>query len=347
MNLQKLAIATVVIILIMISALLVSCLSSGPTSYPERGKYIYDDGSRMETEAELMISSYLLNIDRRTGYEVVLVFPSTRLSEADMINWFNANGVGKKEKDNGAALFVMPDNSWFMAIGAGNDKVSVPYSKTYGERTLKNLDDDFTLSILRFVDTIGNKIDEPTPTEFAGNIGKAVLNNFDIIILWTLLLALIVFLFKQRDGFQSDDLIIPIALLISLGVFFGLAFALSSSTETVPGSYTDYGLIISSKTDSRDYVIMVPMRVGKSTVMVPQYHTEYTNDVMIISYELSRYGYRFSTTDYRGAWYHTPGELDRLRIRSSDSRLESAENFKAFSGGKTIGDGTWGGQRLS
>lgn len=347
MDLQKLLITTGIILAVLVAIILGSSLlnaGKNQATFPERGKYIYDEADRLGTEPELMISSYLLGIDRRTGYELVLVFPKDKLEEKEIINWFNQHGVGKKGKDNGAALFVFPDNSWFMSIGAGNDKVSVPYSKTCGDRILgKGLNEDFALSVLRYVDTIGKKIDEPTPVEVAGNFSKTIASNLDVIMLWGLFIALIVFLYKQKDGFQSDDLMIPIALFLALGIFFGLNAVMVVASNGGPSTgYTDYGVINSSKLDSRDYVTIVCVSNGESTSCYPVPHTEYTNDVTIISYDLKTYGYRFTTTDYKGAWYHVKGEFDRLTISASDSSLRDVYGFNDNSGGKTIGDGAWG-----
>jgi hypothetical protein len=321
------------IIIILVAGAFIANQAKADQGDSVRGHYIYDEADRLKTESELTLSNYLLGIDQRTGYELVLVFPTSKMDDQQIIDWFNQHGVGKKGKDTGAALFVFPDNSWFMAIGSNNDKVTVPYSKTYGDKILKDLGNDFTLSILRYVDAIGKKIDEPGMDKMAVDwVGS----NLDLILGWAAVISFIAFLVQQIDGFQWHDFIIPGILMLVFLVFVGAnALMVSYSSE----HYTDYGIITDTKKDSYMYVTYI--MVGKT--MVPVYHTVYTNDVRILGYNLKEYGYRFSTTDFSGAWDHNTGEIDSLSIHLKSGSLDGADSINDFSGGKMIGDGAWGG----
>jgi hypothetical protein len=334
------------IILLVLAALLLVTLTScyrerDSGESPDRGIYIYDEIGRLPLESKLALSSYLWKLDNRTDYEIVMVFPKEKLDETAIIAKFNEMAVGKKGKDTGAAIFVFPDNSVFVAIGSGNDRVSVTFSKTYGERILKDLDKEPVLSLLRFAGAIGGKINEPITTSKLAKFGENVKENVHIILLWALVLSLIVFLLQQINGFQKSDLIIPIILLVFAGIFVGAS--MGGSEEKYLS--TEYGIITATKHDTRDWIEMrvICTSTGKSTVCVtvPVPHTDYINYVTIKSYDLKDYGYKFVTTDNKGAWTRIQGEVDALTINQKDGVLYGVYTFNDKSGGKTIGDGVW------
>lgn len=315
-------------------------------NYPDRGRYIYDEAGALATESEMSLASYLWRLDSKTDYEIVLVFPQNLMEEEEILAWFNEHGVGKKDEDTGAAVFVFPDNSVFVAIGSGNDKVSVTYSKTYGERIFKDFNDDPVLTLLRFTAALGGEIDKSAGTEVGGTFFESVKGNLNLILLWAAVVALVFFLVQQVDRFQPRDLILPAVVFVVLGIFFG-ASALGSSSAL--DTYGSYGVITSAKTGSHPWTHMhlhqVCTSTGKTTTCTtyttPHGHTMYTNDVTFLSYEFKEYGYRFETDQNRGAWNHEAGELDSLSIRIESGALASVGGLDDNSGGKTIGDGVW------
>ncbi len=305
--------------------------------YKDRGKYIYDEADRLPLESELALASYLWRIDAKSDYEIIVVFPKEKLDEEIMIKWFNDRGVGKKEKDTGAAIFVFPDNSVFVAIGSGNDLVSVAASKTYGEKILKDLDKDPVLSLLRFTNALAGKITEPVTEEKNEGFGGFVKENLYLFLLWALVLSLLAFLIQQKNGFQKTDLIAPIILLVFAGIFVGISFTGGGESTTAK----EYGIITSTEHDTHHWVQMVVISTGKTTMVVPVHHTDYINRVTILSYDFRSYEYEFRTTDYKGAWEHEAGEIDCLEVNQKNGDLYSAYQFDDNSGGKTIGDGVW------
>jgi uncharacterized membrane protein YgcG len=305
-----------------------------------RGRYIYDDADRISTETELSLSSYLLGIDQRTGYEFIVVMPTTKLNESDIIKWFNDHGVGKEKVDTGAALFIFPDNSWFMSIGSGNDKVSVPYSKTQGDRILSNLSSNFALSLLRYIDVIGKRIDEPKPVEV--QIFNSVVENSDIIILWILVIVLVALLIQQYDGFQLHDLIIPVIIFLIGISIIGINYLPQNGIST----YSDYGIITHTQKTSYEYTEEVAHTYtidGETyTYYTTEYHTRYTNAVTFKSYQLKDYSWKFESTDSKESWNYNEGLIDELEIYIPNDSLSSINGINDFSGGVTIGDGCWG-----
>ncbi len=306
--------------------------------YSERGKYIYDEADALPLESELALSSYLWKLDVRTDYEIVVIFPNKVLAEEEISQRFDAMGVGKKDIDTGTAIFIFPDKSVFVAIGSGNDRVSVAQSKTDGERILKDFDKDPVLSLLRLVNALAGRITEPITTEKSGGFGETVKENLPLIFLWLSVLSLIVFLIQQKDGFQARDLILPAILFVLAGIFVGFSM-IGGSGES---AYTkEYGVITSTQHDTRHWVQVVVVSNGKTTTTYTIPHTDYINHVSFTSYNLKPYRYTFTTTDSRGAWEHTEGELDALVVHIKDGDLASVESFNDRSGGKTIGDGVW------
>lgn len=322
---------------IIIAILFVSFLfcASAQSAEP-RGRYIYDDANRLSPETEMSFSSYLLGIDQRTNYEFIIVFPSSTLEEEEIIDWFNNHGVGKSQIDNGAALFIFPDNSWFMSIGSGNDKVSVPYSKTQGDKILSNLDDDFALSILRYIDVIGSEIDEPISKEMT--FIDIIAINLDIIFGVGAIIALVIFLIQQLDGFHWHDFILSGIFLLALLTFVGIN-AMAGSIES--SSYENYGIITDTDFSERDFTRTVMVSTGKTSVPVTTWHTEYKNTVTFLSYELKSYTWTYRSEDNKRAWQHTEGEVNKLYITIDSDHLVNVNSISDNSGGKTIGDGVW------
>lgn len=307
-----------------------------------RGRYVYDEAERLSLESELSIGSYLLQVDVKTNYEIALVLPKTVFSEKQIINWFNASGVGKKSVDNGTAIFIFPDNSWFVAIGSGNDKISVPYSKTQGDKILipKNMEEDLPLTVLRFIWALNGKIEESSPKVQFMSFWEKIYPDINLILLWALFASLVVFLIKQKDGFQWSDVIIPVAIVVSFWIFIGIS-ALSGSE--IFKTYEDYGVITKSKFDERHYVTPVVISTGKSTTVIYVPHTDYINRTEILNYELAGFQYEFVSTDNKSAWEIKPGDYSRLNRDIKSGELAHASRFNDISGGKTIGDGVGGG----
>lgn len=338
---MKKILAFLVFMLPLVALVLPACSGGKELSQP-RGRYIYDEANRLTFQSEISLASYLWRLDSQSGYEIVLVLPKNQLDEQDMIKWFNDYGVGKKDIDTGTAVFVLPDSSVFVGIGSGNDKVSVTHSKTYGERIFKDFNNDPVLTLLRFTSSIGGKINEGVGREIGSRAFDAIKNNLNLILLWAAVIALLIFLLQQFNGFQPHDLILPIGVFVALGAFLGIS-ALSSNEAF--DSYKTYGVITSIKRSTHDWIEMrtICTSTGKATTCytVPVPHTDYINDVAILSYEFRDYGYRFRTTDSKGAWDHQVGELDSLVINIKSGNLTGVSGIDDNSGGKTIGDGVW------
>ena len=309
-----------------------------------RGIYIYDERDFLPHDSEVALGWYLWNLDLKTRYEVVLVFPKEKLSEPQIIEWFNKQGVGKKNKDNGAALFVFPDNSMFMAIGAGNDKITVTKSKTYGERIFVDFEGDPVLTLLRFLSKVGGDVDKSTTVGKLGSLGETLWNNIDVVLLWALVLALILFLIQQYNGFQATDFILPAFVFVVAMIFVGLANIGGGSN---PSSYTSYGVITSTHHSSHTYTEthQVCTSTGKTTVCYPIFHTHtvYRNDATLLSYELNGYKHQFASTDSKWAWQRDIGEVEWLRLGIEKGELRNAgpAGVGKDSKGITKGEGTW------
>ena len=104
----------------------------------ERGRYIYDDTDQLALESELALNSYLLGMDKKTGYEVVLAFPAESMTTESMTEWYNQKGVGKMTADNGLAIFMLfqliqharsEQIPWMRLSAGGNKKVAGIYRK--------------------------------------------------------------------------------------------------------------------------------------------------------------------------------------------------------------------------
>ncbi len=327
-------------ILVLVTFLLTASMACSPgTENQPRGKYIYDEIDRLPLESELALSSYLWRFDEKTNYEIVVVFPKEKLDEESIINWFNDHGVGKKEKDTGAAIFVFPDNLVFVAIGSGNDLVSVAASKTYGEEILKDLDKDPVLSLLRFVNVFSDKITEPVTSERDGGFGNTMKEIYPLIFLWALVGSLIFFLIQQINGFQKTDLILPIVVLALTGMVVGFSLIGGDTKDRISN---EFGVITSTELSTYEWVEIITTTDSEgNTHTIVINHTDYRNDVTILSYDFKPYNYRFVTTDHRSAWDHKTGEVDALEVNRKSGELGSVYRVKDNSGGKTIGDGVW------
>lgn len=304
----------------------------------ERGKYIYDDAGRLKLESNLVLSAYMWKSDLKTGYETVIVFPKEKMDVEAMGKWFDAHGIGKEDKDNGLAIFIYPDNTVYGMIGKGHDRIATPFLTTTAAAALSGLDKDPTLAVFNLLSAVGTHLDKPTTFESVCNTGKWVFDNLGFIFTWLALIAVILVILQQGDGFQIEDLKIP-AIFVALAAIFIIVPAAFSvvSSDTV----REYGVITSSQTDHHHYVTYVTVSNGKTSSQVPVSHVEYTNDVSLISYDFRTHSYRFTTTDYDGAWGHQVGELDQLGVSAKTHELRWANNFDDNSGGKTNRMGTW------
>ena len=309
-----------------------------------RGIYIYDERDFLPQDSEVALAWVLWNLDLKSGYEMVLVFPKKQLSETEIIEWFNTNKIGKKKRDNGAALFVFPDNSMFMAIGSGNDKITVTKSKTYGERIFADFEDDPVLTLLRFVSKMAEDVDKSTAGGKLSDFGATVWKNIDVVLLWALVLALILFLIQQYNGFQPRDLILPIAVFVVAMIFVGFA-QLGGGSE--PSSYTSYGVITLARHSSytRVHMHQICTSTGKITTCrsYPHIHDVYVNNVTLLSYELNKYQYQFKSEESKWAWNRNIGEIERIKIGIEKGEIRDANpaSLGKDSGGITKGDGAW------
>ena len=333
---------TFFVAILSVFVLFIAGCDSGKDKTQPRGKYIYDEAGFLSAQSRVSLSSYLWRLDSQSGYEIALVFPKSQMDEDAMALWFNDHGVGKKDIDNGAAVFILPDSSAYVVIGSGSDKVSVTFSKTAGERIFRDFKNDPVLTLLRFTSALGGKINESVGREIGGRLFDAIKNNIDVILLWAAVIALLFFIIQQFDGFQPRDLILPIAVFVILGAFLGIS-ALSSGSS--PGNYKTYGMVISAKLDSYVWIEMrqVCTSTGKTTTCytIPVPHTRYTNDATILSYEMKDYKHQFWSDDSRWAWERQIGEVDSLTIGIENERLYGVSMINDNSGGKTISDGVW------
>ncbi len=303
-----------------------------------RGKYVYDNADRLSLESELALASRLWQVDTKSHYEITVILPEEKLEEDVIISTFNDMGIGKEVKNNGAAIFVFPDNTWFVSIGTGNDVVSVPFSKTYGDKILTkdNMESDLSLTLIRYIEALKTQIDSAVGEEYKVPFWDKFQPMIIPILLWVLVLSLAVFLWQQRDGFQKTDLIIPIILIVLLGIFIGISAA-TQNMET--STYDGYGVITSTKHDTRHWIETRVISTGKTTTTITVPHTDYINHTTIKDYDLIDYDYTFKTTDNRGAWEITEGDYMELTINIESGKIYNAHYFSDNSGGKTIGDG--------
>ncbi len=236
-----------------------------------------------------------------------------------------------------------------MSIGSGNDKVSVPNSKTSGDKILtrENLKNDFALSLLRYVDKINQEIEGSSAKPIYIAFAEKVMDNWNLILLWGIFLFLIILLIQQKDGFQSTDLILPIVFMAILVIFLGIN-ALSSSNDSDAFKTTqEYGIITETKTSENHYVTAVVISDGKTTSIMYVPHVDYINDCILLTYDLKPYSHRFVSTDSKSAWDRKIGDHLLLTIFVKSRNLISARSFRDFAGGKTNVYCVWGGRKLS
>ena len=305
----------------------------------ERGRYIYDDTDQLALESELALNSYLLGMDKKTGYEVVLAFPAESMTTESMTEWYNEKGIGKMTADNGLAIFIFPDNTAYGLIGNGHDRIAVPAVSTYGEETLPLLEDEPALAILNFLNVLRDLIDKPTTSERASAIGEDIILNFDIIALYLLGISLIIFLYQQRDGFQWSDFKVPMIFLVIAVVSVGIVAMGSAYSSNIE---REYGVITSTSQGSYSYTTQQPVSTGKSTTYITTYHTMYTNDVKLVSYDFKEYDYRFTSSDNKRAWQRNVGDYVQLNVNIEKNSLSSVSTpIDDNSGGRTNAYGTW------
>lgn len=330
---------SLIILLIVFSALLSPLVLAATEQFRERGRYIYDETGRLSVESYLGLSTYLWGKDAASGYETVIVFPKEKLDEEQMGKWYNDHGVGKAGLDNGLAIFIFPDNSVFGMLGSGNDKVGNSYLQFYGGETLKGLDKDPVVAILTFLDDLYQQIEEPTTYEKFENVGKKIGRNLDLIVGWILVISLIVFFYKLRDGFQQSDLYPPVIIFVFLMIIVGMT-SLGSDLKSSIG--IDYGVITGVKLSQHEESETHCSGSGKDRRCWTDWHTYYDNDVKIKSYDFREYSYRFSTRESKRAWQIPVGQLLELTINIQDYGLYSAStDVQDNSGGKTVTYGTW------
>jgi uncharacterized membrane protein YgcG len=323
---------------VLLLGVLVLSACGGAPKEDIRGKYVYDTADRLSLESELALASRLWQVDTKSHYEIVVVLPDATLEEDEIITTFNDMGIGKAERNNGAAIFIFPDNSWFVSIGSGNDVVSVPFSKTYGDKILtkENMDSDLSLTLIRYIEALKTQIDGAVSEEYKVPFWDKFQPMIVPILLWVLVLSLAVFLWQQRDGFQKHDLIVPIVLIVLLGIFVGISAASANMEAT---TYSGYGVVTSTQHDTHHWVETRVISTGKTTTTITVPHTDYINRTTIKDYDLTDYKYTFETTDNKGAWGIVEGDYFELTLGIESDKIYGAHRFSDNSGGQTIGDG--------
>ncbi|MBI2624935.1 MAG: transporter substrate-binding domain-containing protein [Candidatus Nealsonbacteria bacterium] len=289
--------------------------------YPDRGKYIYDAGERLSINEKADLAARLWNLDVRTDHEVLVVLPKEKPeSELDLIDSFRKLGVGK-DMHNGIALFILPDNAWFVGIGMGNQYFSIHEARDFGEvnGSLNDIGSvGLAKSLQKFVTSVDKDIKASVDLETQESWGVGALEWGPVVTGWISIGALGIFLFKQRDGYQNTDLIGPIICFLFLIGFFGAAAA-SASGEF--DSYTNYGYVTSTKLSSKLHTHTHVVSTGKTTRVYYTYHTHYYNDVRLLSYEKKQYSHTFFSEDSKSAWEHKIGEVDSLEINLKNDVL--------------------------
>lgn len=316
-----------------------------------RGKYVYDYCDRLSVESRAAVSNILWRIDSTTTYEFVIVFPKEDMIDSEIIRWFNDNGVGKTDKDNGAALFMFSDGKSFLSIGSGNDVVTVVEASTHGKEILKDFDSDPTVTLIRFINLFSKRLSEKTTgVDIRQPTSEWIKDNFGVIMSWGMVLALLVFLVQQKDGFQKRDLYAVLLVLMLLGGVYAYGTA-NIDAYRAQETRTNYGIIdTTNKWGPQEFPIRHEICTtdddGNRHCTV-WYTTgyRYYNDVTMIGYDLNGYSYRFisecdSCHDKR-AWDNNEGDVWGLTVRVQSEELVSIWQFKDNSGGTTSGDGIW------
>jgi hypothetical protein len=316
-----------------------------------RGKYVYDDANRLSIESRAAVSNLLWRIDVQTNYEFIVVFPNNTMTDTEIIDWFNAHGVGKKGADTGAALFMFKDGKSFLSIGSGNDVVSVTLASTYGKEILKDFDNDPTVTLIRFINLYSKQLSEKTVSvSVTQPASEWVRDNMTVIALWGAVAALALLLIEQRNGFQVSDLYAVLLIVIICG---GVAAygQMNLDTYRAHETKTTFGIIdTTSKTGPEEY----PIQHHECTTdengdaHCRDWTTtgyRYYNNVTMISYDLNTYWHRFISEGDEWhnteAWTHDPGEVWQLTIHLQDNSVTDMNGFNDNSGGVTVGDGIW------
>jgi len=333
------------LLLFILAGLVLSAVGCGGSqdTYDVRGRYVYDTTNKLSTESMLALSSRLWQVDSKTNYELVVVLPDKVMNEDEILAWFNKMGVGKKDRNDGTAIFIFPDNTWFIAIGTGNGAVSVPFSKTEGDKILTkdNLKNDLALSLIRYVERLRTQIETTVQVEVTPPFWNTLKPLLPMLLLWVLTLSLLIFLIQQLNGFQKTDLIAPIIILVIFGAFVGIS---SISEHINPSTYNIFGVITTTDKSTYDWietqVYTTTDGEGHTTTHVRYIpHTDYINKTTIYDYDLKDYKHTFRTTDNRGAWNMDKGIQLELTIGIKSGELYGTNGFSDISGGTTIGDG--------
>lgn len=305
-----------------------------------RGKYIYDETGTLSLKDNLALSAPLWKLDDKTGYETVYVFPRGKLTVDQMGEWFNKHGVGKKT-DNGLAMFVFPDNAVYGMIGRGHDRIATPYLTTFAPRPLGGLEKDKVKALNNLSIDLKKQLDTTTTTyERVYSTGKAVIDNLHIIMGWASLIALVILLFKQRDGFQWNDLLWPAVILIL--TLFVVGIMSIDSDDNVPSYSKEFGAITSTKLKSHEYTERHCSGSGDDEICWWDHHTEYYNYVEILSYDFKPYSYRFYSKDNDWAWERKERELLGLYVNIKGNSVFSVDfPVRDNSGGQTDYYGAW------
>lgn len=305
-----------------------------------RGKYVYDEAGVLSIKDTLGLSALLWKQDIKTGYETVFVFPKEKLSVEQMGKWFDTHGVGDPKAETGLTIFIFSDNTVYGMVGRKHDRIAAPYLTYFAANALKGFEKDRVRALNNLSIELRKQLDTPTTYERAYNVGKTVVNNLHIIMGWASLIALIVLLYKQKDGFQADDLLWPAIILILTLIVAGIMSV--GSNDNLPSYTKEYGIINSTKEKSNTYSEQHCVGSDDDEVCWWDTHTEYFNYVGILSYDFKPYNYRFYSKDSKWAWQRTEGELLGMEIYIQGDSVESVEfPIRDNSGGQTDNYGSW------
>ncbi|MFA6097215.1 MAG: hypothetical protein WC788_06315 [Candidatus Paceibacterota bacterium] len=305
-----------------------------------RGKYIYDERGTLSIQDTLFLSSSLWKLDAKTGYQTVYVFPKDNLTEREMAKWFNDHGVGNAKTETGLAFFIFPDNSVFGMIGRKHDRIGTPYLSYFSARSLAGIENDRTRALNNLTFDLKKELGVSATYERAYNTGKAVADNFHIIMGWAFMISLFVLLYKQKDGYQSSDLVLPAIILVL--TLFAVGIMSLGSNDSLPSYTKEFGITTSTKLKDHEYTERHCSGSGDDEICWWDRHTEYFNYVTITSYDFKVYNYRFYSKDNKWAWERKEGELLGLDVYIQGNSVSSVElPVRDNSGGRTEYMGTW------
>jgi len=316
-----------------------SAAADSSANYTERGRYVYlGENNQLPVQVVLGFSYILYWQDAKTGYETVLHFPLEKMTVEEMGAWFDSHGVGKTGRDDGLVLFIFPDGSVYGMYGAGHDRIATPLLTDVGDTALANMSEDQTLAILSALNMLGEPLTDPTKTEEDKGVADILRDNLDLFLVDIGILAGAIFLFNLRDGYQPNDVKLPLAVFFLAFFLFGgmmLLNAISDETDT------DYGIITATHKDSHWITVPVTHSDGKRTWTTYEQHRVYTNDVTILSYGHREYGWCFESRDWDSAWDNDVGDLRSLKIYMKNKDLVSVGGIHDNSGGRTNRNGCW------